>query len=97
MRGVIHHGDNGMRILTLGVFQKLSDDTCFTSSVALDHTDAFPNFEAFLDDMSSGFNLEWFGFFCIESYKAILDEADEAFAIFELALGNLDPITNLDL
>lgn len=47
--------------------------------------------------MSTRFHLEWFGFLGLESDKTILNEGDESFAVFELALSYLDAVSNLDL
>ena len=47
--------------------------------------------------MSTCFHLEWFGFLGLESDKTILNEGNEAFAVFELTLSYLDAVSNLDL
>lgn len=47
--------------------------------------------------MGTCFHLEWSGFLGLESDKTILNEGDEALAVFELTLSYLDTVSNLDL
>lgn len=97
MTAIIHHSDDCMRILTLRVLQNLRDDPWLTCPVPLYDPHAFSNFETFLDNMCPCFDLKWFGLFCLKSYEAILYESDEAFAVFELTLSDLDAVADLDL
>lgn len=47
--------------------------------------------------MGASFDLKWLGLFCLESDKSILNESDEAFAVFELTLHDPDPVPDLNL
>ena len=97
MTAIIHHSDDCVRILTLRVLQNLRDDPWLTCPVPLYDPHAFSHFETFLDNMCPCFDLKWFGLFCLKSDKAILYDCDEAFAVFELTLHDLDTVADLDL
>jgi len=97
MAAVIHHSDDCMRILAPRVLQNLRDDPWLSCPVALNDSHTFADFEAFFDNMCPCFDLKWFGLLCLKSDEAILYECDEAFAVFELTLHDLDTVTDLDL
>jgi len=97
MAAVVHHSDDRMRILALRVLQNLRDDPRLTRPVALYDSHTFPDLETFFDNMCPCFDIKWFGLLCLKSNEAILYECNEAFAVFELTLGDLDAVADLDL
>ena len=97
MATVLDHRDSGMRVYTIRVTHDPCDDPSLASSVSLNYPHRLSNLEALSHLECLGSHLHRFVLFGHKVNIPILDMLDDSFAVLELSLKHLDPITDLDL